>query len=104
MLGFIILELSVLAGLWIAFIVMMSFRKVDGTVRVLRWWKSPYSSQLVGIALLGIIESAALIGLGTDHMPPLWVFAMIFGAIDIVTARWLYLMWKARKTPPSDSD
>lgn len=99
MLGFIAFELALLVGLWIVFIALMTFHRPNGRVRIVRWWREPFSSQLVGIALVGLIESAALFAAATGHRPSLWVFVGIFGAIDIITARWLWLIWRARKRP-----
>lgn len=104
MIGFIIFELSLLVGLWLTFIVMMSFARREKKFRLIRWWKSPIYTQLVGIAVIGAVEALSLIALGTGHELPLWVYALVFGAVDVVAARWLWLTWTARRTSALGND
>lgn len=104
MLGFIIAELSLLIVLWAVFVIMMTFHRPNGRIKIIRWWKSYISTHLVAISLLGMVEAASLIALGINNRPPLWVYAAIFGAIDVFVGRWLWFAWKVRRTPPSESD
>lgn len=93
----IVLELFFLVAVWTVFIVVLSFTWIRGRLKVVRWWKGPNSLQIGLIAIVGIVEAGVLLAAGMNSAPPLWVYAMVFGAIDVVTVRWLYLVWKQRK-------
>lgn len=96
MLGIIITELFSLAVIWLVFIVMYSFRREEGKTRLVKWWKTPMGRQLMGVSLLGFTEAVALILAGMGHRPPYIVYVVVFGAINILAARWLWLAYKAR--------
>ena len=92
MLGFIIGELVVLLATWIAFIVA----RVQGRLHFIPRWRTVIGRQLLGVAVLGVVETVGLIAIGTGHAFPLWTYAIIFGLVNLVTIRWLYVAWRSR--------
>jgi hypothetical protein len=102
MLWFVIGLLVLLVVQWVVFTMLVSFVVVADPatgrrrVRLVRWWKSKQSRQLGMMAILSILEPASLIALGTGHSPPLWVFAVLYGSINGLTARWMWLVWDTR--------
>lgn len=100
--GIVIGQLVVLLLTWVVLLTILSFHVQNGRVQLVRWWRQPIAQQVAGIAILGILETSALVALGTDHRPPFWVYAIIFGNINLYAIRWVWLTWRIRKTirPP----
>lgn len=86
MLGLVLGELAVLIGVWAAFIAVYARRS---------WHRSPMGRQLMAVAVVGLLEALGLFALGTGHRLPMWAYALIFGAVDVVMAGWLVLLWRA---------
>jgi hypothetical protein len=93
MLGLVIGELSLLALMWVAFVL------VHGRGH---WWRLAggrpnwVGRQLMAVGVVGLAEAVGLILLGTGHALPLWAYAVGFGAADVVMCGWLLLLWRAR--------
>lgn len=59
-------------------------------------WATSTGRQMGLAAAVGLVEAAALLTLGLGvHVPPL-VFAVAFGAADVVVLRWVVLRMRSR--------
>jgi hypothetical protein len=84
----VVAELVLLAVMWSAFLVVHA-----------RWpWRdTPVGRQLTAMAVVSLGEAVSLALLAAGRPPPLWLFAVGFGAADAVLASWLVLTWRARR-------
>jgi hypothetical protein len=89
MVGFILGQLAVLVVVWTTFIVL-HVALADGR-RGAVWW------QLLSMAVVGLAEAGALLLVGTEHTLPMWVFVLVFGAMDVIAGWWVFLQWQARR-------
>lgn len=100
MLKLVTAELALLLLVWVLFMFLLTFTRINNKIQVVQWWKEPVGLQLMGVAFVGALEALALLAAATQHAPPLWVFVIVFGVIDVIAARWLWLTWKSRQPQP----
>ena len=66
------------------------------------WWKDPVSQQLMAMAIIITGADLSLLAAALGFRVPLWWFVVEFGAVDVVMARWLWLLWWPGKGLHSD--
>jgi hypothetical protein len=88
MVGLIVGEIVVLFGLLGVFLAA----HVRGMLRR----RNAVSWQLLAMTVVSMLEAVGLVLLGTGHTPPLWMYALVYGAMDAVVVGWLLLLWRAR--------
>lgn len=64
--------------------------------------RSPWRESAVGRHLMAYMaalaaEIGALLAVGLGVAVPLWLFAIVFGAVDFVVAQRLWLLWRAQQ-------
>lgn len=91
----ILAELLILALSWAVFAALLLARFNS---------KDPTQRQLLGMAVVGLAEAGSLFALGMGWPVPPWVFAVGFGAADLLAVRWLWLLAKARNWRRRDVD
>jgi hypothetical protein len=84
----ILAELALAVLAWLVFVA--DYRRSP-------WWRSAVGRQMMAASLVALCEAATLLALGLGLPVPLWVFAIGYGAADIVVIRWIVLRWRARR-------
>lgn len=72
----------------LAFVVLYALRS--------SWATTPMGRHLMLFALVGLCELASLLALGLGVLVPAWLFALGFGALDVVVLQRLWLLWRAQ--------
>lgn len=80
-------ELLILAIAWAVFAALLLPRFNS---------KDPTQRQLLGMAIVGLAEAGSLFALGMGWPVPPVMFAVGFGAADLLAFRWLWLLTRAR--------
>lgn len=81
------LALALLAGL--AFVVLYAARSP--------WRTTEMGRHLMAFMVITAIELGSLLALGLGWHVPLWLFALGFGALDVVVVQRLWLLVKAQR-------
>jgi hypothetical protein len=84
----ILAELALATLAWLVFVI--DYRRAS-------WWRSAVGRQMMAASIVAMCEAATLLALGLGLPVPLWVFAIGYGAADIVVIRWIVLRWRARR-------
>lgn len=77
------LELALLVIEAIAFVALYAWRS--------RWTSTPVGRLVMLWVLFGALDFAALLAIGTPAQPPLWLYAVSFGA-QVVLGAWRLLL------------
>lgn len=88
----IAVELALGVLLWLTFIAGFAGRG--------RWMDTPAGRQMMVAAVVGCGEMASLCALAFGVTMPTWVYFVGFGLVDVVVARWVWLLWWSRHWPP----
>lgn len=81
------LALALAAGL--AFVVLYALRSP--------WRTSEMGRHLMAFMVVTAVELGSLLALGLGWRVPLWLFALGFGALDVVVVQRLWLLVKAQQ-------
>jgi hypothetical protein len=84
----IITEWALAVVAWLVFIA--DYRRTP-------WWRSATGRQMMAASIVALGEALTLLAVGLGLPVPLWVFAIGYGAADIVVIRWIVLRWRARR-------
>lgn len=88
----IVAELGAALVLWLIFVGMYVSRH--------QWSAGPVGRQMLVASIAAAGEAGALLLLGLGVPVPPLVFLVGFGLTDLVVARWVWLLWLARREHP----
>jgi hypothetical protein len=90
------IELAVAVVLWLAFLIPYLMRRT--------WRTSPWGWHMVAVTTVMAGEGVAFLLLLLGFRPPIWVFEVGFGLVDIVAAQrvWLFVRSRRRQAPITD--
>lgn len=84
----ILVELGIAVVAGIAFVVLYAWKS--------RWSATPIGRHMMAFAVVTTGEAATLLALGLGVRVPPWVFAVGFGALDLVVIHRLVLLLRAQ--------
>lgn len=89
MTALILVELAIAAAVGLAFVALYAWRS--------RWRDTTMGRHMMVMSALMAGEAGSLLALGLGAPIPLWVFAVGYGAMDVVVVQRLVLLLRAQR-------